>query len=84
MLTDVLAGRASNRVMSIDGQTVTGNGLINSPAEVGGWPELDKSQAAPEDSDLDGMPDSWEDDNNLNKFVADDRNDDRDNEGIPS
>jgi hypothetical protein len=32
---------------------------INSPAEVGGWPEL-RSQAAPDDRDEDGLPDAWE------------------------
>ncbi len=32
---------------------------IDSPAEVGGWPEL-KSSEPPLDSDRDGMPDAWE------------------------
>ncbi len=34
-------------------------GIINSQNETEGWPEL-KSEAAPADSDGDGMPDSWE------------------------
>lgn len=34
-------------------------GFVNSQQEAGGWPEL-KSQAAPKDSDDDGMPDDWE------------------------
>jgi hypothetical protein len=33
--------------------------VINSPADVGGWPEL-KSAEAPADVDHDGMPDEWE------------------------
>ena len=32
---------------------------IDSPTEVGGWPEL-KSAEAPADGDHDGMPDAWE------------------------
>jgi hypothetical protein len=39
-------------------RTHTGR-LINSQAEVGGWPDL-KSVAAPLDTDRDGMPDAWE------------------------
>ena len=34
-------------------------GLIDSPSQVGGYPEY-SSQPAPEDTDGDGMPDSWE------------------------
>ncbi len=39
--------------------------IINSPAEVGGWPEL-KSTPAPRDSDSDGIPDEWEKAHGLN------------------
>jgi pectate lyase len=33
--------------------------IINSPTEVGGWPEL-RDGMPPEDADRDGMPDEWE------------------------
>ena len=33
--------------------------IINSPLEVGGWPEL-RGSAAPPDADHDGIPDAWE------------------------
>ena len=39
--------------------------LINTPADVGGWPEL-KSAPPPVDSDNDGMPDAWESAHGLN------------------
>ena len=39
--------------------------LINSPTDVGGWPEL-KSTTAPTDSDHDGIPDAWEKSHGLN------------------
>lgn len=45
-------------------RTRTGN-QIDSQRDVGGWPEL-RSTAAPQDSDGDGMPDTWERQNGLN------------------
>lgn len=48
-------------------------GIIDTQANVGGWPEL-KSAPAPIDSDHDGMPDKWETRNGLNPKNADDRN----------
>jgi len=39
--------------------------IINSQREVGGWPEL-RNEAAPVDTDGDGMPDAWEQTHGLN------------------
>ena len=50
-----------------------GNGIIDSPAQVGGWPEL-KSAPAPLDTDGDGMPDAWEQARGLNPREPADRN----------
>lgn len=49
------------------------NGIIDSQAEVGGWPVL-KSEQAPKDADGDGMPDAWEIKNKLNPNDSADAN----------
>jgi pectate lyase len=49
------------------------NGIIDSPSDVGGWPELE-SDPAPTDSDHDGMPDAWERANDLDPNNPGDRN----------
>ena len=49
------------------------SGIIDSPNDVGGWPEL-KSKSAPVDSDHDGMPDSWEIKNGLDPNNSEDSN----------
>jgi pectate lyase len=41
------------------GQPTFGNGIINTPADVGGWPDY-RGGIAPLDGDHDGMPDTWE------------------------
>ena len=60
-----------NRIVN-DVKNKTGK-IIRSQDEIGGWPKL-KSNAAPIDSDKDGMPDAWEKKNGLNPKNADDRN----------
>jgi len=51
----------------------SGNGIINSQEEVGGWPVLNSTEP-PLDSDHDGMPDEWESSMNLNPNDPEDRN----------
>ena len=46
-------------------------GIIDSQDEVGGWPLLN-CIPSPADSDIDGMPDDWEKENNLNPSDASD------------
>jgi pectate lyase len=60
-------------------RTRTGK-LIDSQAEVGGWPHL-KSGTPKPDSDGDGMPDAWETSHGLNPKNAADASADRDGDG---
>ncbi|MCC6699650.1 MAG: pectate lyase [Candidatus Hydrogenedentes bacterium] len=57
-----------------------GKGIIDSQKAVGGWPDL-KSLPAPEDSDHDGMPDTWERDRRLDPKDPNDGGLDRDTDG---
>lgn len=52
-----------------DEKTVT-QGLINTPSDVGGYPELTGTKA--KDSDNDGIPNEWEDAHGLDKFNKND------------
>jgi hypothetical protein len=57
IIAEVRSGRSEGGAMK--------NGIIDSQADVGGWPLL-KYTAAENDSDSDGMPDGWEVENGLN------------------
>jgi len=60
---------------------VKGTGrIIKSQSEVGGWPDL-QSAPAPRDSDVDGMPDAWEQQHGLNPADAADGPQDPDGDG---
>jgi pectate lyase len=63
-----------------NGTATYGNGIISSPNDVGGWPEL-KSGTAPTDSDNDRMPDAWEEKYGLDPNNADDGSPDKDGDG---
>lgn len=59
----------------------TGTGrIIDSPAEVGGWPELASAPPVP-DADSDGMPDAWEEAHGFAAGDPADGNGDADNDG---
>lgn len=53
---------------------------VNDESDVGGWPSL-KSGTPPQDTDHDGMPDSWETANGYNPNDPADRNGDHDGDG---
>lgn len=63
IIQDVSTGTATFMV----GGNGSKNGIIDTQGAVGGWPVLE-SLNAPTDSDEDGMPDDWENANNLNPF----------------
>jgi hypothetical protein len=57
-----------------------GRGIIDSPADVGGWPVLTSSPAAP-DRDHDGIADAWESTHGLDPTDPNDGPRDRDGDG---
>ncbi|MCB0531111.1 MAG: pectate lyase [Lewinellaceae bacterium] len=60
---DALDARIIQEVRS--GKPTFGDGIIDTQATVGGWPDL-RVGTAPPDRDFDGMPDSWEKARGLN------------------
>jgi len=70
--TATFDGHAYERIQKLADTSVV-RGIIDSQKEVGGWPEL-ASLEAPQDSDHDGMPDTWEAAHGLNPADAADRN----------
>jgi hypothetical protein len=69
IVLEVLTGTASYGATFSGG----GKGIIDSPADVGGWPVL-KQGKLPADTDNDGIPDEWEKANGLNPNNAADGN----------
>lgn len=55
--------------------------MIDSQQQVGGWPQLN-SQPPLVDTDRDGMPDAWEEQQGLDPTDPDDRNNDRNGDGF--
>ncbi|WP_373653267.1 pectate lyase [Schlesneria sp. DSM 10557] len=80
-----MAGASKSRdaadLRLIQGVTDRTNRLIDSQADVGGWPLL-KSKSPPQDRDGDGMSDKWEVASGLNPDDPEDRNQDRDSDGF--
>jgi len=78
IIQEVISGTATydgtgyEKLQGFSDTTVV-RGIIDSQAQVGGWPEL-LSLPAPQDSDHDGMPDGWETAQGLDPSDAADRN----------
>lgn len=66
-----IAGEVREGKYTYNGSNGSTKGLIDSPSDVGGYPNL-KSEAAPKDTDRDGMPDAWEDEHGLDKSASSD------------
>ena len=72
---DAIDARIVNEVRN-GSYTYTGSngstkGLIDSPSDVGGYPAIAEIHRADDyDTDLDGMPDAWEDEHGLDKNAS--------------
>ena len=85
-LEDVLTGAGARipYLDPVDAQMIDDvhderGGMINDVSEVGGWPTL-PAEPSPDDTDSDGMPDTWETAHDLDPG-ADDSAADRDDDG---
>jgi autotransporter-associated beta strand protein len=67
IIHDVSTGTATY----MDGGNGSKDGIVDTQSAVGGWPFLE-SLEAPVDTDEDGMPDFWENTDNLNPFDPED------------
>jgi len=77
---DAVDARVTEAVRT--GKVSIGNGIINDPAEVGGYPDYSFSPGdVPLDSDHDSMPDEWEKRHELNPADASDNCLDADQDG---
>ena len=68
-----VVSEVQNGTFTYRGSKGNSAGIIDSQADVGGWPTL-ASTPAPPDADSDGMPDAWETDRGLNPGDPADRN----------
>ncbi len=68
-----IIGEVENGTATYGGAYGTAKGIIDTQGTVGGWPSL-SSGTAPTDSDEDGMPDDWENNNSLNPYDKTDAN----------
>lgn len=66
-----ITNEAKNGTFTYTGSVLGGKGIIDSPADVGGYPTYNNG-TAPQDTDGDGMPDAWENANSLNPNDASD------------
>ena len=73
---------SADRRLMTEIETGTGR-IIDSPSDVGGWPVLEPSNPPP-DSDHDGMPDTWEIENQFNPNSHVNASQDPDDDGYPN
>ena len=66
-----IVGEVREGKYTYNGSNGSTKGLIDSPSDVGGYPDLNPG-TTPTDTDRDGMPDAWEDANGLDKNSAED------------